>query len=412
MATRPAPGKPKAPPPAPSRPAPGRPPAPPAPSRPAPNKPPAPQAPKPQAPKAPTPSAPNRPTTKARPPKPNGNPGPGRSWVFNAKTNSWEAKANSITVKDKPTTGTYVPGQGTVPTPPSTGGAGDAGDTGVSTEVEPPASSKTADEIAADVRKSAESAVAMKDPALAGQWTSGTKGLGGLGFGYTKAGGETATYNDIFGSLAPGGSVDRSKFEVRDALGRVINTDILGTDVYGGAAATDIAGTALGNEILGARRSAASAAEARAGSGATSGGIRNAAGEAQKRRGGAAITGLLGKLYGLEGDITSGRTKTYQDALETAAGGDVGRWAPEPTTPSATTPSGTTPNTPTAGKTTLTTGPKGTFMKQVDIARASGTPAQKVQKLTALLGNPKYNMSDLQKKTIKQMITDIQKKKK
>ena len=415
MATRPAPAKsgnrPPAPPPAPKPPTPK----PPTPKPPAAPRPPAPKptapAPKPTAP-APKPTAPTTRTPAAKPPKPTSNPGPGRSWVFNAKTNSWEAKAKSITVKDKPTTGTYVPGQGTVPTPPSAGGAGDAGDTGVSTEVEPPASSKTADEIAADIRKSAESAVAMKDPALAGQWTSGTKGLGGLGFGYTKAGGETATYNDIFGSLAPGGSVDRSKFEVRDALGRVINTDILGTDVYGGAAATDIAGTALGNEILGARRSAASAAEARAGSGATSGGIRNAAGEAQKRRGGAAITGLLGKLYGLEGDITSGRTKTYQDALETAAGGDVGRWAPEPTTPSATTPSGTTPTTPTAGKTTLTTGPKGTFMKQVDIARASGTPAQKVQKLTALLGNPKYNMSDLQKKTIKQMITDIQKKKK
>ena len=300
---------------------------------------------------------------------------------------------------------------------PSAGGAGGAGaaDTSVGTSVEDggaaPASTKTADEIAADIRKSAESAVAMKDPALAGQWTSGTKGLGGLGFGYTKAGGETATYNDIFGSLASGGSVDRSKFEVRDALGRVINKDILGTDVYGGAAATDIAGTALGNEILSARRAAARGAEERSAGGMMGGGLRDAAGEFQNQAEGAAITGLLGKLYGLEGDITSDRTKAYQGALETAAGGDVGRWAPEPTTPSATTPSGTTPTTPTAGKTTLTTGPKGTFMKQVDIARASGTPAQKIQKLTALLGDPKYNMSDLQKKTIKQMITDIQKKK-
>lgn len=408
MATRPAPAKsgnrPPAPPPAPKPPTPK----PPTPKPPAAPKPPAP---KPTAP-APKPTAPTTRAPAAKPPKPTSNPGPGRSWVFNAKTNSWEAKAKSITVKDKPTTGTYVPGQGTVPTPPSTGGAGDAGDTGVSTEVEPPVSSKTQEEIAADIRKSAETAVGMYDPALEGRWTSETTGLGGLGFGYTKADGSRATYADIFGSLAPGAKVDTGSFQVRDALGRVINTDILGTDVYGGAAATDIAGTALGNEILSARRSAASAAEARAGSGATSGGIRNAAGEAQKRRGGAAITGLLGKLTGLESDIAGERTRRYQGALDEASKGDIGRWAPEPTTPSTTTPSGTTPTTPTAGKTTLTTGPKGTFMKQVDIARASGTPAQKVQKLTALLGNPKYNMSDLQKKTIKQMITDIQKKKK
>lgn len=290
-------------------------------------------------------------------------------------------------------------------------GADAAVDTGVTAGVEPPVSAKTPEQIAADVSKAAQSEVSMRDPALEGRWTSETKGLGGLGFGYTKAGGAAATYNDIFGSLAPGTSVDRNAFEVRDALGRTINRDILGTDVYGGAAATDIAGTALGNEILGARRSAASEAEGRSSSGVSGGGIRNAAGEMQTQREGAAITGLLGKLYGLEGDITSARTKTYQDALETAASGDVGRWAPEPaatTTSAATTPSSTT----AGGKTTLTTGPKGTFMQQTNAARASGTPAQKIQKLNALLSNPKYNMSALQKKTIKQMITDIQKKKK
>ena len=288
--------------------------------------------------------------------------------------------------------------------------AAGAGDAGVGAAVEPPVTSKTPAEIAADVAKSAQSSVAMNDPALAGKYTSETTGLGGLGIKYTKAGGETATYDDIFGSLAPGASVDRSKFEVRDALGRVVNTDLLGTDVYGGAAATDIAGTALGNEILGARRAAASEAEGRSSSGVSGGGLRNAAGEVQGQREGAAITGLLGKLYGVEGDITSARTKTYQDALDTAASGDIGRWAPEPNAAAGGSTSSST--TSAAGKTTLTTGPNGTFMKQADAARASGTPAQKIQKLTALLGNPKYNMSDLQKKTIKQMITDIQKKKK
>jgi hypothetical protein len=209
----------------------------------------------------------------------------------------------------------------------------DTGDAGVGAAVEPPVTSKTPEQIAADVAKSAQSSVAMRDPALAGRYTSETTGLGGLGIKYTKAGGGTATYEDIFGSVAPGSSVDRSKFEVRDALGRVVNRDLLGSDVYGGAAATDIAGTALGNEILGARRAAASEAEGRSSSGVSGGGLRNAAGEVQGQREGAAITGLLGKLYGIEGDIANERTKTYQDALETAAGGDIGRWAPEPSAP-------------------------------------------------------------------------------
>lgn len=393
MATRPAPAK--------ANPKPPAPPKPPVPKAPTP-KPPA--APKPPTPK---PTAPTTRTPAAKPPKPTSNPGPGRSWVFNAKTNSWEAKAKSITVKDKPTTGTYVPGQGTVPTPPSTGGAGDAGDAGVSTEVEPPVSSKTQAEIDADIRKSAESAVGMYDPALEGRWTSETTGLGGLGFGYTKADGGRATYADIFGSLAPGAKVDTSSFQVRDALGRLINRDILGTDVYGGAAATDIAGTALGNEILSARRSAAREAEGRSSSGVTGGGLRTAAGEVQGQQEGAAITGLLGKLTGLESDIAGERTRRYQGALEDAAKGDIGRWAPEPAeAPKAPTPA----TTPTAGKTNLTPGPGGTFMKEVNAARSSGTPKQKVQKLTALLQNPKYNMSALQKKTLQQMIKDLQKK--
>jgi hypothetical protein len=367
-------------------------------------------APKPPVPKAPTvPTArsnTNQPPTKTKPPKPTSNPGPGRSWVFNSKTNSWEAKAKSITVSNRPTTSTYVPGQGTVPTAPTVGG----GDADGSDGVEPPVSSKTQAEIDADIRKAAETAVGMYDPTLEGKWTSETTGLGGLGFGYTKADGSRATYADIFGSTAPGSSVDRSAFQVRDALGRVIDKDILGTDVYGGAAATDIAGTALGNEILGARRSAARDAEARSAGGMMGGGLRDAAGEFQNQERGAAITGLLGKLAGLEGDITGERTRRYQGALEDASKGDIGRWAPEssevPKTPS------TTSTTPVAGKVDLTPGPKGTFVKEVDAARASGTPKQKIQKLTALLRNTKYNMSALQKKTIQQMITDIQKKNK
>jgi hypothetical protein len=40
---------------------------------------------KPKVPKAPGGAG------KPRPPRPSGNPGPGRKWVYNAKTNSWQA---------------------------------------------------------------------------------------------------------------------------------------------------------------------------------------------------------------------------------------------------------------------------------------------------------------------------------
>lgn len=422
MATRPAPAKsgnrPPAPPPAPKPPGP---------------RPPAASAPKPPtAPAAkPTSSTPVRnaggqPTSRqgsapaAKPPKPKGNPGPGRSWVF--KNGSWVAERKTVAANVSAPAGatggrtqTGKNGSVVLGAPASDADTGvDTGGADVGAAVEPPVTSKTPEQIQADITSAAQSEVAMRDPALQGQWTSGTMGLGGLGFGYTKAGGGAATYNDIFGSLAPGAAVDRNAFEVRDALGRVINTDILNTDVYGGRAATDIAGTALGNAILESRRGSARAAEERSAGGITGGGLRTAAGEVQKQQQGAEITGLLGKLYGLESDITSSRTKTYQDALESAAGGDIGRWAPETETPAST--GGSTSATPTApspaGRTALTGGPAGTFMKEANAARAAGTPKQKIQKLTALLNNSKYNLTDLQKKTIKQMITNIQKKKK
>lgn len=323
---------------------------------------------------------------------------PGMKYVYKPRTNTWVLE---------PKTGAGA-GAGAAPVtaPPA------------APDIAPPAapavSSKTPEEIAAAIKAEAQSKVAMQDPTLAGKYTSDTKGLGGLGFGFAKADGSAATYNDVFGSLAPGASVDRNAFSVRDALGRVINTDLLGTDVYGGKAATDIAGTALGNSIVQARRGAASDAEQRSAGGITGGGFRNAAGEVQKQQQGAEITGLLGKLAGLEGDITSARSKTYLSALDDAASGDVGRYAPEPTPP-ADNPAATPKPEPAAqpaAQTALTPGPKGTFMKETDAARASGTPAQKIKKLTALLGDPKYNMTDLQKKTIKQMIVDIQKKNK
>ncbi|CAB4171801.1 hypothetical protein UFOVP929_21 [uncultured Caudovirales phage] len=321
---------------------------------------------------------------------------PGMKYVYKARTNTWVLE---------PKTGASA-GAGAGAAPVTAPPAAPA----IAPPAAPAVSSKTPEEIAAAIKAEAQSKVAMQDPTLAGKYTSDTKGLGGLGFGFAKADGSAATYNDVFGSLAPGASVDRNAFSVRDALGRVINTDLLGTDVYGGKAGTDIAGTALGNSIVQARRGAARDAEERSAGGITGGGFRNAAGEVQKQQQGAEITGLLGKLAGLEGDITGARSKTYLSALDDAASGDIGRYAPEPT-PTADNPAGA-PKTDPAAKTALTPGPKGTFMQVTDAARASGTPVQKIKKLTALLGDPKYNMTDFQKKTIKQMIVDIQKKNK
>jgi len=403
----PPPPKPASPPP---RPNPSKPPAPGKP--PAPAKPPTPPAGKPRPPagKPPKPPA-GKPTPgpvvrgpggapKTKPPKPSGSAGPGQSWVYNAQSNSWQKKRNSIATPNRPTTGTVTSqpdGSTTVEDTPV--GAGDEGGAA-------PAPPKTQAEIEADVRAAGESRVGLLDPTLEGKYTSETSGMGGLGFGLTKAGGGKATYADIFG--APGGAVDTKAFEIRDAQGRLVNRDLLGTDVFGaGGTGTDVSGTKLGQTIAEARRTAAREAEQRSSSGITGGGLRTAAGEQKTQREGADITGLLGQLTNLTTDIGQQRTQAFAGAQEDISAGDIGRFNPEVTPPRA---GATTPAAPGAagGRPSLTTGPKGTFNTEANKARSSGTPAQRIKKLNDLLG--KYNVSPLQKKTIAQMIRDIQKR--
>jgi hypothetical protein len=111
--------------------------------------------------------------------------------------------------------------------------------------------------------------------------------------------------------------------------------------VFGaGGTGTDVSGTKLGQTILGARRTAASEAEARSRSGTGSGGLRTAAGEQQAQREGAEITGLLGELTNLTTDIGGRRSRAFSEAQEEASSGDIGRFNPEVTPPraGATTP--------------------------------------------------------------------------
>ena len=416
MAGRPAPRAPKAP----ARPAPARPAPRPAPPRPVLR---APVVKAPAAKKAPVvkPKPVSKPTRapvvrgpngqpKRKPPKPSGNPGPGQSWVYNPQSNSWQKKRNSIVAPNKPTTGTVTSQPDGSTTVVDTPVGPDADETGAPAPA--PVPEKTAEQIAADVRAAAESRVADLDPTLRGEYTGRTLGLGGLGFGLSKADGTRATYDEIFGSAAPGGAPQAGAFQVRDAQGRLVNRDLLGTDVFGaGGTGTDVSGTQLGKSIIDARRSAARGAEERSSSGITGGGFRNAAGEEQAQREGAEITGLLGELTNLTTDIGGRRSRAFLDAQEEASSGDIGRFNPEVTPPrgSATTPTPTPTPTPVAGgKPSLTAGPKGTFNTAANKARSSGTPAQKIKNLNALLS--KYNMTALQKKTIAQMIKDIQKR--
>ena len=414
MAGRPAPRAPKAP----ARPAPARPAPRPAPPRPVLR---APVVKAPAAKKAPVvkPKPVSKPTRapvvrgpggapKTKPPKPSRSAGPGQSWVYNAKTNSWQKKRNSIAAPNKPTTGTVTSQPDGSTTVVDTPVGPDADETGAPAPA--PVPEKTAEQIAADVRAAAESRVADLDPTLRGEYTGRTLGLGGLGFGLSKADGTRATYDEIFGSAAPGGAPQAGAFQVRDAQGRLVNRDLLGTDVFGaGGTGTDVSGTQLGKSIIDARRSAARGAEERSSSGITGGGFRNAAGEEQAQREGAEITGLLGELTNLTTDIGGRRSRAFLDAQEEASSGDIGRFNPEVTPPrgSATTPT-PTPTPVAGGKPSLTAGPKGTFNTAANKARSSGTPAQKIKNLNALLS--KYNMTALQKKTIAQMIKDIQKR--
>ena len=306
-----------------------------------------------------------QPKTKTKPPKPLGNPGPGQKWVYDAKSNSWQKKSNSMVVANQPTTSTVTSQPDGSTTVVDTPVGADADETGAPAVA--PVPEKTAEQIAGEVRAAAESRVADVDPALSGRYTSEAFGLGGLGFGLSKADGSRATYNEIFGSAAPGGAPQAGAFQVRDAQGRLVNTDLLGTDVFGaGGTGTDVSGTKLGQTIAEARRTAAREAEQRSSSGITGGGLRTAAGERKTQREGAEITGLLGELTNLTTDIGGKRTKAYESAQADLSSGDIGRFNPEVTPPKVTPPSASTPpknNPPKPPKPTKPTKPTGSGSK-------------------------------------------------
>jgi hypothetical protein len=255
--------------------------------------------------------------------------------------------------------------------------------------------------------------VSEQDPLLQQQYT---QGIGKLGFGYGGANGGLANFNDIFGTFAPGGSANTSGRTIKDALGRDVSAanaaSLLGSDIYDqGGAAQNIAGTTLGDLILSSRKNAAAEAEARsAGGTSTGGGIRNAAGEAQRIGNEQGITSLLSGLTGLTSDISGKRQSAYTDAMGSIGSQDIAGYvppaagnAPSPASAASTSPEATT------NKKQLTAGPAGTFRSTTGKILSSGTPAQKIGKLTSILKST--NLTPVQKKTVQQMITNQKKKK-
>jgi hypothetical protein len=140
-----------------------------------------------------------------------------------------------------------------------------------------------------------------------------------LGFGFGAQGGTGyASFADVFG--APGAGADTSKFVIRDAMGRPITPesygDILGSDVYSEDAAKNIAGTALGNLITSARRSAAEEAEGRSASGiGGSSGVAGAQAAGRRTAGQMGFGDLLRQLQSGVSEIQGGRGQEYLDAL-------------------------------------------------------------------------------------------------
>lgn len=261
-------------------------------------------------------------------PKPAGNPGPGRVWkVVNGR---WQAVRKEMggakPPAGKPVT-TYQPDQ-------QGGGQGqDGGGTTGETEetVDVP---KTKEQIESE----AKTQVGYSDPQFSGQFTNL---MSELGFGFGKADGTGyAGFADVFGT--PGSTADTSKFVLRDAMGRPISPEsygsILGSDVFSEEGAKNIAGTALGNMIVEARRSAASEAEGRSSAGVGGGsGVAAADTAARGRAGEMGFGNLLRQLQSGVSEIQSGRGQAYLDALK-GIGKEPGSVVQ--TTPGASAPGG------------------------------------------------------------------------
>ena len=236
-------------------------------------------------------------------PKPTTSAGPGRTWkVVGGR---WQAVRNTATAPTGPGS-TYKPEQ-----PQGQQGQGSDGESGGTTEetVDVP---KTKEQIESE----AKTQVGYSDPAYQGQFT---KLMSDLGFGFgTQGGTGYASFADVFG--APGAGADTSKFVIRDAMGRAITPesygDILGSDVYSEDAAKNIAGTALGNLITSARRSAAEEAEGRSASGIGGGsGVAGAQAAGRRTAGQMGFGDLLRQLQSGVSEIQSGRGQEYLDAL-------------------------------------------------------------------------------------------------
>lgn len=261
-----------------------------------------------------------------RPPKPKANPGPGRVWKW--QNGSWQAVRKTISVG----------GGG--------GGGGAASDAGGGADptVTPDTGTEETYDIPKteeDIQKEAQTQVGYMDPQYSGQFT---RLMSGLGLGYGAQGGTGySSFEDVFGT--PSGTVDPSKFVIRDAMGRPITAEnyesILGSDVYSEQGKKNIAGTALGDLIAQARQSGAEAAEARSSSGISSGsGVAAAQAAGRRTAGETGFNALLGKLQEGVTGIQSGRGEAYLNAMREAA--------EKPGSAVKTTP-GTAPEPPAGG---------------------------------------------------------------
>jgi hypothetical protein len=266
--------------------------------------------------------------------------------VWKVQNGKWVAVRKEISgakpPAGKPVT-TYEPGQQEQ--------GGDGGESGGTTEetVDVP---KTKEQIESE----AKTQVGYSDPAYSGQFT---RLMSDLGFGFgTQGGTGYASFADVFG--APGAGADTSKFVIRDAMGRPISPEsygsILGSDVFSEEGAKNIAGTALGNMIVEARRSAASEAEGRSSAGVGGGsGVAAADTAARGRAGEMGFGNLLRQLQSGVSEIQSGRGQAYLDALK-GIGKEPGSVVQ--TTPGASAPGGGTPTAPKEGKPKTPKAPK------------------------------------------------------
>lgn len=309
-------------------------------------------------------------------------------WEYDAKKNSWgKAKVQA------PSAGSAAPSAGV--------GQGQSGQTDqVDTQIVEDTQydiPKTREEIA----KEAESEVAITDPSRRAQFTDL---MGSLGFGFGAQGGQGyATFEDVF----KGANGDSSQFVLRDAMGRAITPEnyqsLLGSDVYSEQGAKNIAGTALGNLITQARRSAAQQAETRSSSGVgSSGGVAAGREAIRASTGQEAFNELINKLRSGVTEIQSGRGQALLDAMKSIGANPSGVVQTVPSASgSAQTTSSASPNLPK-----LTPGAGGTFRTTTDrIIKGPGTKKSKADALKKLLSS--HSLTPLQSSTINQMIKNL-----